>query len=469
MDVWLTFLITDILEDAGIAWPNPGMFFQASQQIWSPLSPFRKQEADPESHAHSPRTHHATEQGHTGAAGVANPQGLLTDYDLMPPPPFRIHRQQGGDPFLPQYGHIQQDPFIDQQALQGHLAKFARKQSSSGDISMPDRPPRSHPTSSEQDQSMPDMSRPLSPVSSFYSYSMPDYSRPMSPASHRVRSDGVPPSSRHSTPRSSRQVSVELLGGLQPGQLVDGGQDTDAPTVARDYDVTEYDNSFNDILNVPSPRRVNSSGIYAPANTRVSSATNTPPAVTRPSAAAEARALSYTGKSRTVSSKSRDPSVSIHTRQSSETLAKPISTPQMDIAQRPCKEEGPDTKGHEVIKERPAGKIKSRKEGRSSDADASVSEKGGRKFFIGHPELPGKENEGVDEISTMLSGDQKRRRVSEQLLTTTDLDPELLVLESPKKRVLKVESKANSRETSKDGSGESLVARQALAELENAV
>ena len=108
-------LVVDILEESGIAWPNPGMFYQMQLENVNPLSPRKDRDPDPDSHAHSPRRRvsAAGEQGLAKVNGMIPPPsfsyGMMQRGMMMPPPPFRVSGAQLGEPFPPPYNH--HDPF----------------------------------------------------------------------------------------------------------------------------------------------------------------------------------------------------------------------------------------------------------------------------------------------------------------------------------------------------------------------
>ena len=158
-----------------------------------------------------------------------------------------------------------------------------------------------------------------------------------------------------------------------------------------------------------SPTRLVSNGTMAPANTRVSSATNTPKQKNRkPSAAAEAESSSFSNiHLRSVSVTTRDP-------------AKPHIREQSDTSMQSCfsdpvSEQGEATEGH--IKQRPAKDVKGRKEGKVSELEFGLQLH--KKLSQGSAEGPDKENivEGSsgEQKSTAPSGDVKRKRSTASL------------------------------------------------------
>ena len=259
---------------------------------------------------------------------------------------------------------------------------------------------RSRPTSDNHDEPMPDATRPSSSANSRRSHPMPDYSRPQSLA-------------------SSRQVSWYT------------GEDSAAVKVAHlDYveeraeiDEQASDSQFNDLMDQLSPREFSAnSGISAPSNTRVNSAANTPPE--KPSMAAELRAVSFAGMPRSVSGSRRDPSIPFITRFSSSNSVNPNSENSRS-ASRPSElhhETGQDvqdkTKKRPVG--RPAGNVKSRKEGRTSETDLDLlNNKSQRRTSASSTGALGKGNSGG--ANDERSGESKRKRVTQVATSEVNL------------------------------------------------
>ena len=113
------------------------------------------------------------------------------------------------------------------------------------------------------------------------------------------------------------------------------------------------ESQFDELMAAYSPQR-EMTGTHAPANTRSSSAANTPPKPLRPSAAAEARAASYSHLNvRSVSVSTRDPQQPPpQLRESSDVSMKSAFSTQ--VSEHP-------------VRAKPAAEIKSRKEGRSGE------------------------------------------------------------------------------------------------------
>ena len=263
---------------------------------------------------------------------------------------------------------------------------------------------RSRPTSDIHDEPMPDATRPSSSANSRRSHPMPDYSRPQSLA-------------------SSRQVSWYT------------GEDSAAMKVAHlDYveekaevDEQARDSQFNDLMDQLSPRDFSAnSGISAPSNTRVNSAANTPPE--KPSMAAELRAISFAGMPRSVSGSRRDPSIPFITRFSSNNCVNP-SSENSRSASRPSElhhETGQDIQDKSKKKPvgRPAGNVKSRKEGRTSETGLELLDsKSQRRTSAPSTNALGKENSGG--ANDERSGESKRKRVTQIATSEVNLKDRL--------------------------------------------
>lgn len=263
---------------------------------------------------------------------------------------------------------------------------------------------RSRPTSDNHDEPMPDATRPSSSANSRRSHPMPDYSRPQSLA-------------------SSRQVSWYT------------GEDSAAMKVAHlDYveekteiDEQASDSVFNDMMDQLSPRDFSAnSGISAPSNTRVNSAANTPPE--KPSMAVELRAVSFAGMPRSVSVSRRDPSIPLITRFSSNNSVNP-SSENSRSASRPSElhhETGQDVQ--DKLKKRPvgrpAGNVKSRKEGRTSETGLELLDsKSQRRTSAPSTSALGKENSGC--ANDERSGESKRKRVTQIATSEVNLKDRL--------------------------------------------
>lgn len=355
------------------------MYFQAAQQFHNVSSP-HTQAADPDTHAHSPRRRNASM---VSARAKHNP--AIGQYS-SPLPGIRPPGLHNDDPFWSQYGPTS-DPFTGGARLYGYRNPRSRTATTSGDVSMKD-PSRS--ASDSYDEPMPDVTRPNSPANSRRSHPMPDYSRPQSLA-------------------SSRQVSWYT------------GEDATATAVAHlDYveenagtGQHESESLFNELINRFSPRKFSSnSGISAPSNTRVNSAANTPPG--KSSGAAELRAVTFAGMPRSVSVTTRDPPPAFNKRVSSNYNVN-IGSENPRSASRQSEvhdETGAATEDNAKKKPvgRPAGNVKSRKEGRTSETGLEIpSSKSQRRASAPSTSVLGKENSGG--ANGEKSGEAKRKRV----------------------------------------------------------
>lgn len=423
------------MENCGIAWPNPGMWWQGQQQFHDHSSP-RTEPADPEAHAHSPRRHQVTKEN------VAPQPDTMTFKGLMAPPPIQV---QGSHPNHPTWSSHEPvyDPFTGAANPNTfYKAVATRSNTYRGDITVPYH---SRSTSTSHDESMPDYSRPLSPASSRHSYSMPDYSRPVT----------IPGSRR---PSELAKSDMKEYGLSRLESMLQTHQDHDV------------ESQFNDMIASFSPRKNSStSGISAPSNTRVNSAANTPPFKPNlASVAAQDRASSYSGHPRSVSVTIRDPPP--NTRQGSYIDTKPSLVFPTSLASLINDNFGGDQQQLEtVIKKTPAEKPKGRKEGRTSEVgvlDGPVN-KTQRKGSTSDPE--GKEN--IKNCDAKIS-DGKRKRSTKVVGSKIALEDRLANHEnsSPTGKASKIGRRESPSKTLVDltnGSAEGLVARAPLGELEN--
>ncbi|KAL8785191.1 MAG: hypothetical protein Q9213_003538 [Squamulea squamosa] len=139
-----------ILEDAGIAWPNAGMWYHATQPLYAPPSPCKTGAMDVDAHAHSPRRRNVSSgYNNNAAAAFVAPRMLM---NLSMPPPARRNIQMNDHSWAP-YPHMQ-DPFLEQHRHQGPRLRGTRL--STSDDSMPDYSHSMTPRSS-RDASLQDM------------------------------------------------------------------------------------------------------------------------------------------------------------------------------------------------------------------------------------------------------------------------------------------------------------------------
>ena len=177
-----------------------------------------------------------------------------------------------------------------------------------------------------------------------------------------------------------------------------------------------------------SPNRPASNGTVAPANTRVSSATNTPPAKnSKPSTAAEARASSHSNNQiRSVSVTTRDP-VKSNIREHSDSS---IHSRSADHAPEPIE----ITEGK--IKKKPAKDVKGRKEGKVGEF--GFAHLGQKKLSPNLAEHHNKENVAGSEDKSIGFGDGKRKRSTTSLSTISRMLSEGHADSSPSRKVSRI-------------------------------
>lgn len=430
---------TDVLENCGIAWPNPGMWWQGQQQFYDVTSP-RAEAVDAEAHGHSPRRRQ-TSKDNSGARADSVMAPPHMSHGLTAHPAFRARAAHNNDSFWSQHGPMH-DPFTGAANPTAFYKTVATRNSTgSGDISMPDQ---SRSTSSSHDELMPDYSRPLSPANSHRSHPMPDYFRP--PAL---------PGSRNISDFANSAMNELGLSRLEPM--------LQSPPGYAGYD---SESQFEAMMASISPRRdSNLSGISAPSNTRASSAANTPPAGAVNTFAAQDRISSYGGHSRSVPVTTRDPPPpSIHvslgcSKASSDSFASDVRQDPRDV----------DSQPETIVKKRPVGRPKGRKEGKLSEVgglEIPVS-KAQRRATTGSTN--GKENR---KGSAEKRSDGKRKRVATAAVPKVALEDRLANQDtsSPTRKVSKTGPKGDSTAEfidMDDLTAEGVVAREPLGTLEN--
>lgn len=205
-------------------------------------------------------------------------------------------------------------------------------------------------------------------------------------AARSTKSDLSMPDYSHSiTPSSSRNATNEFR----------------ANTTATGA-VQNHEAIFGDLLPLFSAHDDGASGVVAPANTRVSSAANTPPIPSRPSAAAEARAASY--------SKERSRAVSITTK---DVPSKPREPSDVSMKSQFSEDQASSKDIADVkLHTKPASEVKGRKEGRAGELDVpSHLQKRSSNSSIGSTGSK-KENGTTRITTTIVLSDGKRKRVS---------------------------------------------------------
>ena len=217
------------------------------------------------------------------------------------------------------------------------------------------------------------------------------------------------------------------------------------------------DPQFDELINTLRSRNENSSGTSAPANTRASSAANTPPIQTRPSAAAEARAASYSqGRPRAVSMTSRD-------------VPPPMSCENSDASMNFLFSEekaGIKDQANPKVLSKPTSDVKSRKEGKASELEPPSQIR--RKSSKNSISKGDKENTKATITTTVVLSDGKRKRA------TTIAGPNVAYKEgevldsSPTRKVSKKDTVGGPSEISTDElTEEGMQGRAPLVLLDN--
>jgi len=207
---------------------------------------------------------------------------------------------------------------------------------------------------------------------------------------------------------------------------------SDLPTQTRSATTVQYRGTpFDDFIPMFNSRNDGVSGLVAPANSRVNSATNTPQVPSRPSAAAEARAASYGyERSRAISITTKDPP--------------PKARETSDVSMRSQFSDQPAgmkdaAEGKHPPK--PASEVKGRKEGRASELDVlnHVAKKASRNSI--RTSGGGKENATTTVTTTIVLSDGKRKRAGTGSgLRMTSKDEEALLGSSPTRKLSKMQS-----------------------------
>ena len=179
----------------------------------------------------------------------------------------------------------------------------------------------------------------------------------------------------------------------------------DTQTQSRSITTLHNEAIFNDVESIFNAQNNTLSGVVAPANTRVSSAANTPPVPSRPSAAAEARAASYT------SAHERSRAVSITTKDAPPKPREPsdISMKSQFSEDQSSVKLTADAKPHPRV----ATEVKGRKEGKGSEqleAYPLIQKKASRSSI--KTSGNGKENTTATVTTTVVLSDGKRKRAS---------------------------------------------------------
>ena len=311
-----------MLENSGVAWPNPGMWYQPRHPYYDWASPAQiATPRDTELHAHSPRrTESSVGSFKENSEGSREPIPSL--YGLMPPPPTIGPGNEAEDlMWCPMVSAT--DPFI------GNGFRFMHN--------------RYAIRSNGEDQIMPNYSRSITPNSG---------------------NDSLMHEHRLSNLSNNEQ-------------------------------------SFEEIINQLNPRRVEPSGNAVSSNIRIdSAATTTPPLQKRPSNVVETRVVSYPSeRPRAVSMIMKDP-LALADR-SPETAMRP--SPPEDQLSLSYRDHVPSK-----IPRGPASEVKSRKEGNASELD--IPRQVRKRPSNGAVDLKEKENSKPSFDTTIESSDGKRKR-----------------------------------------------------------
>ena len=426
-----TYVIIDILENCGIAWPNPGMWLQAQQQFHNMVPP-RSDEEDPEAHAHSPRRRDASLK--MARARLDAAMGPSPDkYELMVHSGFQGREVHGNESCLSQHGA---DPFIGGTVSSSKFLDNlnSRNTTNSGDITM-----KSRSTSSSHDEPMPDAFR------------VP------SPASRR------------------RSILEFQAAAYAPGLMNVGSIEQNSHWQREIIGEGLGNHQFDDLMAAFTPHRKESalSGISAPSNTRASSAANTPPVPrTQPSTSAGLEVASIEGHPRSVSVTTRDPPPAFP-RSQFNTCRSQSGSQEIEARLLKKHEIGNDDI-ETTIKHKPAGRPRGRKEGKNNEQGLNLPS----------PKPPGRTSTGsananangqeISDESDEKAGDCKRKRVSSMFGTRSTLSHRAENLEflSPTRKVSKIGLQDDTAaklgeidELTEDG----VAVRKPLGELENMI
>ena len=344
------------------------MYYQAVPQF-HPISPPRKDAADPNAHGHSPRGHDDSEtNGPRSPISVMGPPTISRE--SIPPPVLVPHGLHHEDPFWAP----KPESFGDNQSI-GNCRNITKSSTTSGDVVM-----KSRSTSGGHDLPMPDYSRATSPMMRL---PMTDSSRHPSFASSR--------SNFECEDYAANRFTKVIL----PTQFV---------MMPSDYEDQAH---VRDIIDANSPRKHSASGISAPSNTRNSSAANTPPSLILKAAEPGE------GKQRVASVTSREAPPPLKRLPSNFHIESGPDSCDLENRLSETSWESNEKSGSN-IKEKPASNVKGRKEGNPSDPNALYKPQ--RRATAPSIASRGKENRhGINEEST---NDGKRKRSSKPMETS---------------------------------------------------
>lgn len=133
---------TEILEDSGIAWPNPGMWYHPPHQLYGIQSPSKTEAINPDVHGHSPCY---PDKRKDVAGGLASQNQPFSSQGYIPPIRPISHGLPLDDRYL-SLTPLLPDPFIDNERHPKNKDKIGHL--SSEDQSMPDCSGSITPTSS---------------------------------------------------------------------------------------------------------------------------------------------------------------------------------------------------------------------------------------------------------------------------------------------------------------------------------
>lgn len=252
---------------------------------------------------------------------------------------------------------------------------------------------------------------------------------------------------RGATSSSGDQSMPDYPPSLSPGSSRAHSNHQDSLNLVNDLYNTAANAELHD-----SPNRPVGSGTIPPANTRVNSANNTPSHRSKPSAAAEARASSYSHtQARSVPVTTRDPPPQQAREPSDMSMRSRLSETQVE--------------GNEhiepKIKKKPAKDVKGRKEGKSNELglipeiqkklSAEILSHQNKENFHGSAEKP------------VLLSDSKRKRSANELSKASRAASGANVIFSPSRKASKTE---NVRDQDLDDlTPDGVVTRRPLADM----
>ncbi|KAG8533712.1 uncharacterized protein KY384_001453 [Bacidia gigantensis] len=420
-----------LLEDVGIAWPNPGMWYQSMPHPEDYISPTKMQVTDPTIHAHSPRRDNVKIVPLPTLSSASQRGQPNTTVDVS------IRNVAGTRPkdSLTRPGAHMPDPFIDEPKTYGpKLLSFSdgirTLQNAHANYAGFNAINRNAASSSSHDVSMPDYSRSHSPNETSEASRIPSHastalhhqiqtsyptsinsqagSRSLSEWEHALAGLGpVPDSASHKISQVAEQNTIiEKLTGKESLSKAPIGREvaTQPPGVA---------------TNESSPERIITGGILAPANTRAGSVADTPPGARRSSASKQARDASYSGKQRVTSITTKEDLASskYSIPRESKKLSKGSRKSAQGVLEHTEELATAEENAHQrsYSSEMPSNGIRSKKEGKAMnsmtiemDAPPKRQHSLSQTLALGHD----KENLTVEDSAILPAGDLKRRRLT---------------------------------------------------------